>query len=204
MDTYNSEKQSLLEQLTSSVRLPINGMTCQSCVRNIEGNIGQNPGIVSIKVNLQEKAGYIEYDPLITDPKQIANDINDMGFDCVYESDTDDDVIAANILNKMQTTKISIDGMRCQSCVKNIEGNISKQNGIKKITVNLGEKMAIVEYDESVCSASEIAEMISDMGFNTNLIDDCIDNDKNNSIKSTKNQKMVDIPFSSGMFELFH
>lgn len=162
------ERQSLLEQVTASVRLPINGMTCQSCVRNIEGNIRTKPGVVAIKVNLQEKAGYIDYDPHITDPKQIASEIDDMGFDCEYIPDEDDE-IAARIIeinkSKLLSTRISIDGMRCQSCVKNIEGNIGAQPGIKQIKVNLEEKMATVEYDSEVCTDEAIAEMISDMGF---------------------------------------
>jgi copper chaperone CopZ len=34
------------------------------------------------------------------------------------------------------TEQIRIDGMTCQSCVKNIENTISKLNGIKSIKVN--------------------------------------------------------------------
>lgn len=164
------ERQGLLERVTASVRLPIVGMTCQSCVRNIEGNIRTKPGVVAIKVNLQEKAGYIDYDPQITDPKQIATEIDDMGFDCEYlPGKYDDDEIAARIVeiskSKVLTARISIDGMRCQSCVKNIEGNIGAQPGIKQIKVNLDEKMSTVEYDGDVCTEQAIAEMISDMGF---------------------------------------
>lgn len=175
MEEFSNERQGLLEQTTQSVRLPINGMTCQSCVRNIESNIRTKLGIVSIKVNLQEKAGYVEYDPQLTDPKQIASEIGDMGFDCEYLSEKDeDDEIAARIIQinqtKVQNTRISIDGMHCQSCVKNIEGNIGTQPGIKRINVNLGEKCATVEYDSDLCTDQAIAEMISDMGFEATVL----------------------------------
>lgn len=33
------------------IRINIFGMTCQSCVKNIEGTICQKPGIISIKVS---------------------------------------------------------------------------------------------------------------------------------------------------------
>lgn len=173
MDQFSSEKQSLLAQVTASVRLPISGMTCQSCVRNIESNIRTKPGIVAIKVNLQEKAGYIDYDPHITDPNLIANEIDDMGFDCVYDADDDD--IAANIVNSnrtLQTTRISIDGMHCQSCVNNIEGNVGKERGVQRITVNLEQKMATVDYESDLCTPADIAEMISDMGFTAAVMDE--------------------------------
>lgn len=168
MEEFGNERQSLLEQVTASVRLPINGMTCQSCVRNIEGNIREKLGIIAIKVNLQEKAGYVDYDPQLTDPKQIASEIDDMGFDCEYSLD-DDDLIAARIaqINKpsIETTRIAIEGMRCQSCVKNIEGNVGSQPGIKQIIVNLEEKIATVQYESEKCTEQAVAEMISDMGF---------------------------------------
>lgn len=175
MGESNYEKQSLLELVTASVRLPINGMTCQSCVRNIEGNIRNNIGIHSIRVSLPEKAGYIDYDPQLTDPKQIASDIDDMGFDCEYITGTgdDDDTLAADIVagNKSNavTCRISIQGMRCQSCVKNIEGTISAKDGVKQIKVNLEEKMATVEYDAGETSQLDIIGMISDMGFDASL-----------------------------------
>ena len=37
----------------SSVRIIVTGMTCQSCVRNIEGTLSQKPGIFGVKVNFQ-------------------------------------------------------------------------------------------------------------------------------------------------------
>lgn len=173
MDQYNTETQGLLEQVISSVRLPIDGMTCQSCVRNIESNIRPKPGIISINVNLAEKAGYIDYDANITDPYQIASDIDDMGFECTYQLQ-DDEQIAANILHagsggstksNILSTRIQVNGMTCQSCVRNIEANIGQQTGIQSICVSLEQKMAIVEYDGAAVNANEIAEMIDDMGF---------------------------------------
>lgn len=177
MEEFSNERQSLLERVTASVRLPINGMTCQSCVRNIESNIRTKPGVVSIKVNLQEKSGHIDYDPHITDPKQIASEIDDMGFDCEYVPDKDDeDEIAARIVqsnqSKVANARISIDGMTCQSCVKNIEGNIGSQPPIKWINVNLKQKFATVEYDSDLCTDQAIAEMISDMGFTATVMHD--------------------------------
>ncbi|XP_031640377.1 copper-transporting ATPase 1 isoform X2 [Contarinia nasturtii] len=184
------ERQSLLEQTAASVRLPISGMTCQSCVRNIEGNIRTKPGVITIRVNLQEKAGYIEYDPQITDPKQIASEIDDMGFDCEYSPD-DDDEIAARVVEinktKVLSTCIAIEGMKCQSCVKNIESNIGSKLGIKHIKVNLEEKIANVEYDSDVCNDQSIAEMIVDMGFTATLTTDIDKKPKKTDLFCSKN-----------------
>lgn len=158
MDDY-SESQGLLDDAqTASIRLPIIGMTCQSCVKNIEGNIRTKLGIIKIKVILSENAGYIDYDPSLTDPKAIALQIDDMGFDCPYED-----------VNQIVDTRINIDGMTCQSCVRNITENISTKAGVVNILVSLEDKCATVQYDNSLTSPSEIAEMIEDMGFDASV-----------------------------------
>lgn len=157
MDDY-SESQGLLDPQSLSIRLPIIGMTCQSCVKNIEGNIRTKLGIIKIKVSLSENAGYIDYDPSLTDPKTIASQIDDMGFDCPYDE-----------LNQILDTRIDIDGMTCQSCVRNITENISTKPGIVNILVSLEDKRATVQYDNSLTSPSEIAEMIEDMGFDASV-----------------------------------
>nr|XP_040232006.2 copper-transporting ATPase 1 isoform X2 [Anopheles coluzzii] len=179
MDDYG-ESTGLLEQPVASVRLPIIGMTCQSCVRNIEGTIGSKLGVIKINVVLAENAGYIDYDPSLTDPAQLAADIDDMGFECTYtepgassagpkrsilvegvESDSE----TTNQKSDVRTTRISIEGMTCQSCVRNIEGNIKDRPGVISIRVLLNERLGIVEYDGRQTTAEAIAEQIDDMGF---------------------------------------
>lgn len=160
MDDY-SESQGLLDPQTASIRLPILGMTCQSCVKNIESNIRTQNGIIKIKVVLSENAGYIDYDPSLTDPKTISLLIDDMGFDCPYEPSDE--------LNQIIDTRINIEGMTCQSCVRNITENISAKEGIVNILVSLEAKSATVQYDNSLTSPIKIAEMIEDMGFDASV-----------------------------------
>lgn len=157
------ESEGLLNDTIQSVRLPITGMTCQSCVKNIEGTIKTKLGIHKIKVVLSENAGYIDYDPTLTEPKTIAADIDDMGFECLYTGD-DNNQLNGNV-NNVCETQLHIDGMTCQSCVKNIEGLISQKDGIFAIIVSLERKEGIVNYDSSVTNPTEICDAIEDMGF---------------------------------------
>ena len=43
-----------------SISIGIEGMTCQSCVQTIEGTIGRKPGVLSIKVSLEEKRAQVK------------------------------------------------------------------------------------------------------------------------------------------------
>lgn len=157
-----SDSKGLLEQTISSARLPIIGMTCQSCVRNIEGTISKKPGVISIKVVLSENAGYVEYDVNSTDPEKIAYEIEEMGFDCPYISNNKNTIINKN---SNDITRIRVEGMTCNSCVRNIEENVSKRSGIISIRVGLAEKSAVVEYDSAIIKPQEISDIIDDMGF---------------------------------------
>nr|XP_023018681.1 copper-transporting ATPase 1 isoform X1 [Leptinotarsa decemlineata] len=140
-----------------TVRINIIGMTCMSCVRNIEGTISKRPGIYSIKVNLQEKYGLVNYDPTTVTPQEICEYIEDMGFDASLPLLSDD--------KEVSSCFIDIRGMTCNSCVQSIEGMLSTRDGVKMIKVNLKENEGYVEYLKNKVSPEQIAEQIEDMGF---------------------------------------
>lgn len=156
-----------ISQRVQRVRLNIDGMTCQSCVRNIEGVIGQRPGIVSCRVVLEERAGYFDYDSHVTAPAQIADAIDDMGFDCVYNNSQNDE---KSSLSSEGHCWVSIKGMRCESCVRNIESTISLKPGIIQIKVDLANARGQVQFNSILLTAEQIAEMIDDMGFDVQVI----------------------------------
>ena len=57
-------------------------MTCHSCVNNIQDVIGAKPGISNIQVNLKEENGKVTYDSSVWTDEQIAEAVDDMGFEC--------------------------------------------------------------------------------------------------------------------------
>lgn len=61
--------------------ISVEGMTCMSCVKTIEGTMSNKPGVQSIKVSLTEKQAAIEYDEAVTTPEDLRAGIEDMGFD---------------------------------------------------------------------------------------------------------------------------
>ncbi|XP_069981182.1 copper-transporting ATPase 1 isoform X2 [Penaeus vannamei] len=159
------------------VTIGIEGMTCMSCVKNIQGTIGKKAGVISIKVSLEEKNGTIIYNPSQTNPELLRTQIEDMGFDAVLPSPCD----PAGTSSSQQTCVISILGMTCNSCVRNIEGTIGGKNGIVSISVSLEKEEGTVKFDPSVLSAELIADMIDDMGFEA-------------KVKSSQNGSVSSIP----------
>ena len=68
-----------------------------------------------------------------------------------------------------QDAVVFIDGMTCMSCVRNIEGSVSVQNGVKFIRVSLDKKLGYVKFDPAFASANGIRDSIEEMGFLASL-----------------------------------
>ncbi|XP_025084861.1 copper-transporting ATPase 1-like isoform X3 [Pomacea canaliculata] len=162
--------------------IDIQGMTCNSCVKNIESNLKDKPGIQNVKVSLANHNASVGYNPLLLTPAQIANMISDMGYEATLEAEytdshTDDEFAEIASRNKVfKVCEINIQGMTCGSCVRNIESNIRDKPGVKYIKVSLTNANGFVMYDPSVTNASKIAEMIDDMGFDTSVARDNVEN----------------------------
>ena len=135
----------------------IEGMTCMSCVRNIEGVMSTKNGVLFVKVSLDNKLGYFKYDPKMTSPEVMCEAVNDMGFDASLTNPT--------VGSASETTDIQVKGMTCQSCVKHINDVVSDLAGVTHVNVSLDDELATVEFDPSLTSAQKICDTIDDMGF---------------------------------------
>lgn len=78
------------QPLSSVVKIHIEGMTCNSCVKSIEDMISPRKGVMSAQVSLADHQGIFEYDPLLTTPEQLREAIEDMGFDAFLPGESID------------------------------------------------------------------------------------------------------------------
>ncbi|NP_001393476.1 copper-transporting ATPase 2 isoform cc [Homo sapiens] len=67
--------------------LQIKGMTCASCVSNIERNLQKEAGVLSVLVALMAGKAEIKYDPEVIQPLEIAQFIQDLGFEAAVMED---------------------------------------------------------------------------------------------------------------------
>ena len=90
-------------------------------------------------------------------PEELSQAITKMSFPSYVKKATYQDAV------------VFIDGMTCMSCVRNIEGSVSVQNGVKFIRVSLDKKLGYVKFDPALVSASGIKDSIEEMGFLASL-----------------------------------
>ncbi|CAK1546567.1 unnamed protein product [Leptosia nina] len=164
-----------------SIRVPINGMTCQSCVRSIEGSVRELPGVRHVKVELSEKAGYFRYDPRACSAPAIRAHIEEMGFEVPTDTAADE---TKNLLEREIPTDLLIDmtgapaesvavigvaGMTCQSCVNTIQGSLSEMPGVLHSVVSLVDNSAVVRFSREAITPKQIADAIYSLGFDVDI-----------------------------------
>uniref|UniRef100_A0A672T2E6 Copper-transporting ATPase 2 n=1 Tax=Sinocyclocheilus grahami TaxID=75366 RepID=A0A672T2E6_SINGR len=139
----------------------VTGMTCASCVANIEKNLLKHKGIKSVFVALMAGKAEVKYDPGLLDPAQIVQLISRLGFGAsVMEENTVQD----GVLN------LSVTGMTCASCVHNIESKLMRTKGILEASVALATNKAHVKFDPDLIGSRDIVRIIEGLGFGVSLI----------------------------------
>lgn len=68
------------EPLSGSVSLPIEGMTCASCVRRVEKALGNVPGVTSANVNLATENASVAFDPSLVTLTQLNEAVERAGY----------------------------------------------------------------------------------------------------------------------------
>lgn len=69
--------------------LKVFGMTCGACSANIEAQLSQEPGIISVTVSLATEDASIEYDPKKIGIRDIVTHIEDCGFEATVATSLD-------------------------------------------------------------------------------------------------------------------
>lgn len=153
-DEEMADHQSLLDfQEPSSVTIDIYGMRCQSCVKNITEKMLKEPGVMNIKVLLEEKKAHVDYNINLTNPALLATAIKRIGF----KTNPNDGTV--------RELTVYISGMKCNSCVNKIESTISEKKGVESIKVDLENKRALIKYDDIYTSPDKVISQIIELGF---------------------------------------
>ena len=133
-------------------------MVCQNCVQIIEKTLAKTDGVKDISVSLRDSMATVIYDPRLTNPRQLTEEIEELGFEAAPMS-------TAAASRGKDKCRIEISGMTCNSCVAVIESGLSKIPGVERSTVSLEEGGAVVVYNKSAATVEDLETAIVDMGF---------------------------------------
>ncbi|XP_062820112.1 copper-transporting ATPase 1 [Anolis carolinensis] len=145
----------------SKCYIQVTGMTCASCVANIERNLKREEGIFSVLVALMAGKAEVRYNPAVIQPPIVAELIRELGFGAtVLENyDQGDGVL-----------ELVVKGMTCASCVHKIESTLMKTKGVLYSSVALATNKAHIKYDPEIIGPRSIMRVVEDLGFKSALV----------------------------------
>lgn len=145
----------------SKCYIQIGGMTCASCVSNIERNLKNEPGIYFVLVALMASKAEVRYNPEVTDPAKIAECVKELGFTASVMEDYE---------GSDGNLELVVRGMTCASCVHKIESSLMKEKGIIYASVALATNKAHIKFDSEVIGPRDIIKLIENLGFEASLV----------------------------------
>ena len=110
-----------------SVDLPVQGMTCASCVGRVERTLKKLPGVLDASVNLATEQARIQFAAPADVPAAIAA-IEKAGYSV-----------------PQTRVELQVQEMTCASCVGRVERILRKQPGVLTASVNLATERAVVQ-----------------------------------------------------------
>ncbi|CAG8525651.1 18316_t:CDS:2 [Racocetra fulgida] len=137
------------------ITIPIQGMTCESCVNSII-SVVSSLRVVKINVSLEKNNATVAYDSSKITKSDIIKAIENCGYKTQPPVETQPN---------HATIGLSINGMNCKSCEDSITSALNSTPGIVNTCVSHENKCAIIKYDTSVLDESNIIKAIEDCDY---------------------------------------
>ena len=128
--------------------IPIEGMTCASCVRRVEKALGQVPGVFAVSVNLATEQARIAFDGRPGTATALIEAVGKAGYGAATRE-----------------YNLQVGGMTCASCVGRVERALKRVPGVVSAEVNLATERARVTAASSSITAEQLAAAVRDAGY---------------------------------------
>jgi Cu+-exporting ATPase len=130
-----------------TLTLPIEGMTCASCVARVERALTKVPGVASASVNLATEQAAVEADRGVS-ALDLAGVVERAGYAV-----------------PLHTLELDIAEMTCASCVARVERALRAVPGVAGATVNLATERATVEVLGGSVGVQDLLQAVQRAGY---------------------------------------
>ena len=142
--------------LSGTISLPIEGMTCASCVGRVERALKAVPGVADAVVNLATEKASITTNAAV-DPATLVKAVEDVGYE----------VAASFSAPTAASLEVAIEGMTCASCVGRVEKALKAVPGVTNAVVNLATEKATIQ---GSADAADLVAAIEGAGYDARVI----------------------------------
>lgn len=131
-----------------SLRLPITGMSCASCVRAVEKALNKVDGVQEAAVNLVMQSAQINFDSQKAGLGNLIEAVKSAGYGVPTAQ-----------------AQLKIVGMHCASCVNRVEKALLYLDGVQEATVNLALEEAKVIYVPGIVDYPQLKQAVESSGY---------------------------------------
>ena len=133
---------------TNKILLPIEGMSCASCVERNARALRLLPGVARADVNFATEKATVEFDPAVISPAELVTAVQKAGYKVIIEKVT-----------------LAVGGMSCASCVDRVEKALAKAPGVISASVNFATEKATVEFIAGAATVADLATVVEKAGY---------------------------------------
>ncbi len=130
------------------LRLPVEGMTCASCVAHVEGALKGVRGVSTVKVNLATEEAVLGLDSQGTPVEGLVRAVDEAGYSVPVLSGS-----------------LNIGGMTCAACIAHVEGALKGVEGVLSASVNLATEKAVVKYVPGAATFQDLRDAVDEVGY---------------------------------------
>ncbi|MCB5176171.1 heavy metal translocating P-type ATPase [Microvirga lenta] len=132
----------------ATLDIPIEGMTCASCVGRVEKALRSVEGVASANVNLATGRATVSLASSPADPQTIAEAVRRVGYE---PTDT--------------KVELAVEGMTCASCVGRVEKALKRVPGVLDASVNLATERATIRFLGGADVVARMIEAVEQTGY---------------------------------------
>ena len=164
---------------TSVLQIPVEGMTCASCVQRVERAIGKVDGVESVDVNLATNKATVRSKNGMP-AKTIIDVVTGGGYDV-----------------PLTTGVIDVDGMTCANCVNRVRKALVKVEGVVTADVNLATEQATVEYVPGTVETDDLLAAVTSAGYEAAWHEDVAEDDAETRQEAARKKLLRRVVFAA-------
>jgi len=132
----------------TEITIPITGMTCAMCVKNVERTLNKADGVAEVVVNLATEKATVHYDKDKLKTADIVSQVEKSGYGVATAS-----------------VDLPITGMTCAMCEKNVDRALRKPEGVLDVAVNLATEKATITYLPGTVRRGDLIQAVENAGY---------------------------------------
>ncbi|KAH8801073.1 P-type ATPase-like protein [Hyaloscypha sp. PMI_1271] len=172
------------KEKVATTTVAVGGMTCGACTSAVEGGFPQTlDGLIQFNISLLAERAIVVHDRSKLTPEQIAEIIEDRGFDAKILS-TQLGSLSQNSTAAVAMFKVF--GVRDATAATALEEKLKSMPGVNSATISLSTSRLNISHQPNIAGLRALVELIEAQGYNALVADNDDNNAQLESLSKTK------------------